>query len=241
MHKVKTALSSLIVVFAPLALPSSALTFASQAQSRGEESVRSLASGFITRILRKDLEGSLGNPIIGLHHPELARESLERDLPKIEALDSKDLIVGHVLFGSNVARVPVQKRTDNSLGTAELGALYIVSEQGEYRPWQLIMTAEDFADAIIMARSDSEREFVIQSETTRYTTDVMRQIARRSDSFLYAGKPEDAKFACTIGLELAKRFGDKTGLCYALRGMGNVRLTLGEYSPARQYYEESLA
>lgn len=110
---------------------------------------------------------------------------------------------------------------------------------------QAISTAqtpeEKLAVALIEARTDIERQALLDAQTQISKVDLRRAINKLGDRERFAGNYARAFEIFSIMQDAAARLGDETGIAVALSNKGAVHLSQGDYVQADDTLNKSLA
>lgn len=118
--------------------------------------------------------------------------------------------------------------------------LYLVKEQGDWRLWRFVDTAEEFTGAYIAARTDDERAALLAKAAP--LTQGFRRGLLDVGRGLLEGKGDDknAILILNLVLKLTQQLKDIEGSASALVALGDVSFAQGDYARAAGFYQDVL-
>lgn len=99
---------------------------------------------------------------------------------------------------------------------------------------------EKFAADLLAAKTDEERQTLVQQNKERLNTDLVRELNKQGRTLFSQSKYPEALKVYQIGLNVAALLNDKTGSALILIGVGNAHYVQGAYPKALEAYEQSL-
>jgi CHAT domain-containing protein/tetratricopeptide (TPR) repeat protein len=99
---------------------------------------------------------------------------------------------------------------------------------------------EKFAADLVAAKTDEERQILVQQNKERLNTDLVRELNKQGRTLFSQGKYPQALGVYKVGLNVAALLNDKTGSALILIGVGNAHYVQGAYPNALEAYEQSL-
>src|SRR5690242_19291448 len=100
--------------------------------------------------------------------------------------------------------------------------------------------AEKFAADLLSAKTDEERQTLVQQNKERLTTDLVRELNKQGRTLFSQGKYPQAIEVYQVGLNVAGLLNDKAGSALILIGVGNANYVQGNYPKAQEAYQQSL-
>ncbi|MBC8029782.1 MAG: CHAT domain-containing protein [Pyrinomonadaceae bacterium] len=116
--------------------------------------------------------------------------------------------------------------------------LRFVNENGGWKIWQLMNTAEELTIELLAAKTDDERAVVLKGSEP-FTDGLLRGLADQAQSLLERkGNDAQAEMVFNIVLTTGKRVNSLLGTANALMGLGDVYVARGDYVPAADNYQQ---
>lgn len=175
---------------------------------------------------------------------------IERDLAinqsaKIAALQA--LLVRNVQFQGDraTARLKVEiHAVDKETGKEADGfgptdhTIRFVREDGVWKIWQFVITAEELTGELLTAKTDEARAAVLRTYEP-FTNGLLRDLADQAQGLLEK-KGDDIQSALIFNIVLSKsrQVNSLLGTANALVGLGDVYLSQGDYQRAADNYQQ---
>ena len=137
---------------------------------------------------------------------------------------SSPLALAKALFGCQSSYVPA---------SSHFLRLFSASAQNQ--------SPEEFATALIEAKSNEERVALLDSKKEMINADLPKTLLARGDSLLDQRKWNPARNAFEAMREVSSRLDDKAGVALALNKIGVAYFGQNRYQQALGYYQQSLA
>jgi len=99
---------------------------------------------------------------------------------------------------------------------------------------------EKFAADLLAAKTEAERQSLVQQNKERLTTDLVRELNKQGRTLFSQGKYSEALDVYRVGLNVARSLDDKTGAALISIGVGNALYVQGNYPKALEAYQQSL-
>jgi CHAT domain-containing protein/tetratricopeptide (TPR) repeat protein len=113
-----------------------------------------------------------------------------------------------------------------------------VKENGVWKIWQFIDTAEELSLELLAARTDEERALVLKRREP-FTDGLLKGLSNVATELLYRkGNDEQAAMILNIALTIARRDNSLLGMANALIGLGDVYAGRGDYRRAADNYQQ---
>ena len=232
------------VIFLAFCMP----IFAS-GQSVDETTVRALAGKFFAAYQQEDLDGLM--LLWSDKSPDLAasKKSFQQTFATTEKIELKGFTVRNVTVNGEKATVRVaveMSAADAKTGKPAAGlgkmnrTLQYVKEGGSWKVWRYVSSEEEFAAALVAAKTDEGRKARLAGEKELITVELQRALVVQGDGLVNQGNYAQAMGIYQVALSIAEQFGDKTGIATALNGTGNVYRYQGRYAQALELFQKSL-
>lgn len=124
--------------------------------------------------------------------------------------------------------------------------IHLLNEGGTWKVWKFVPTEEEMAKAIIAAKTEEERNALIEKEPDLITTDLTSALIHQTyPLYMDQGQYQHALTINLLAYQLAERIGDKLQIATRLIDVGDV-YRMWENAPpgyaeiALEYYEKSL-
>jgi CHAT domain-containing protein len=175
---------------------------------------------------------------------------IERDLAinqsaKIAALQA--LLVRNVQFQDDraTARLKVEiHAVDRETGKDTDGfgptdhTIRFVREDGVWKIWQFVITAEELTAELLAAKTDEERAAVVRTNEP-FTNGLLRDLAEQAEGLLEKrGDDIQSELILNIILSKSTQVNSLLGTANALVGLGDVYLSRGDYQRAADNYQQ---
>lgn len=118
--------------------------------------------------------------------------------------------------------------------------LYFVKEAGGWKVWRELATEEEIAAALVAAKSDGERNALLNAEEEFVTPELLQALVTQVTSIRVKGNHAQAMILYTFMQTIAEKIGDKVGMARVLNGIGGIHYAQGDYRGALDYYQKSL-
>ncbi len=114
----------------------------------------------------------------------------------------------------------------------------LVKENGVWKIWQFIDTAEEFSVEFLAARNDEERALVVK-RSEPFTDGLLKGLANVAAELLNKqGNDDQAAMILNLVLTIARRDNSTLGTGNALIGLGDVYAARGDYRRAADNYQQ---
>jgi CHAT domain-containing protein/Tfp pilus assembly protein PilF len=218
---------------------------AAPAQSE-EAALRAVLENYFAACGKKDLAGVMA--LWSEKSPNLAayRQNLEQQFT------SEDLSYGSL----TVSQVKVEKERAKLRATIALTSINLKSQQkserrlilnfelvkeaGAWKVWRSASAAEDLAEAVVKAGSQTERAALLAEEREPASAELARALVAQGRRLYFQGSYDQTKEIFELALEVAERSGDKSVMARALQAMGVVQQSQGDYAQALEQYQKAL-
>ena len=113
-----------------------------------------------------------------------------------------------------------------------------VKENGVWKIWQFVDTAEELTVELLAARDDEERALVLK-RSEPFTDGLLKGLSNEAVELLYKkGRDDQASIIFNIVLTIARRDNSLLGTANALIGLGDVYAAQGDYRRAADNYQQ---
>lgn len=220
------------------------------AQPSTEARLREVVEKFFDAYHKKDLERLMSMWSEGSPDRVAARQKLGQIFAGAGRIELVGLTFKNVLLDDKraSARVAVEvNATDAKTGKPAFGfgrinrAFDFVWENEEWRVWRYRPPEEDLAAALVKAKSDAEREALLDKEKDLATVDLVLALVAEARRLAGQGSFKDAVWINELALRVAGQVGDKTATAKALFSFGFTYASQGEYAEALARYQKSLS
>ncbi len=136
----------------------------------------------------------------------------------------------------------VNKDTGNEVeGPGRLAHTFrFVKENGVWKIWQFIDTAEEVTDELLAARTDEERALVVK-RSEPFTDGLLKGLSNvAAETLSKKGNDDQAAMILNIVLTVARRDNSVLGTANALIGLGDVYAARGDYRRAADNYQQMM-
>lgn len=213
------------------------LTVIVEAQSADHDALRALTSRFFAAYEKKSLGEilSMWSAVPALR--DAARQDLQKRFAAAEKSELKNLTFRRVAIedGKAVVRVSVEinaVKTELTLRFIKEGGWWKV---GSYQP-----SEQDIAISLISAKSDVERDALLEQEKEWLNLDLHKALAMRAQPLLMQGDFSQSLAIFNTALAVAERLGDKTAIAKTFGAIANIHFAQGNYTQALDYYDRSM-
>jgi len=115
-----------------------------------------------------------------------------------------------------------------------------VKENGVWKIWQFIDTAEELTAELLTARTDEERALVLK-RSEPFTDGLLKGLSNVGAELLYKkGNDDQAAMILNIVLTISRRDNSLLGTANALIGLGDVYAARGDYRRAADNYQQMM-
>src|SRR6185503_14921860 len=113
-----------------------------------------------------------------------------------------------------------------------------VKENGVWKIWQFIDTAEELTAELLAARTDDERALLLK-RSEPFTDGLLKGLSNVASELLYKnGNDSQAAMIFNIVLTISRRDNSLLGTANALIGLGDVYAAQGDYGRAADNYQQ---
>ena len=118
--------------------------------------------------------------------------------------------------------------------------LELIKEGVEWKLWRYASAAEELAVALVNADTKAELEALLAKEKELVGIELGRALLAQGQRLKNRGSYQRAIDISKLALDIAEQAGDKGVAAGALRGVGNVQLSQGNYTEALEQYHKSV-
>jgi len=116
----------------------------------------------------------------------------------------------------------------------------LVKENGVWKIWQFVDTAEELTVELLAARDDEERALVLK-RSEPFTDGLLKGLSNVAAELLYKkGNDDQASLILNVVLTIARRDNSLLGTANALIGLGDVYAAQGDYRRAADNYQQMM-
>src|SRR5262245_17256866 len=226
-------------------------SFASTIQNSSDEAaIRTIAEAFYKTWAAKDLDGFLSLWSAKAPEPEARKKAAVELYAVSERIEVSDPTTrGITMTGDRaVAHVAVDvKVIDAKTGQAREGyglmlrTLECVREVGGWKVVSELSTYDEFADALLAAKTDEGRAAALKAEPELAPAEIARALVRLSERLRDEKRYAEARAAAQFALKLAEQLGDRAAQGLAWEQIGRSYTGPGDYRQAVEYYQRGLA
>ena len=220
-----------------------------RAETTDEAALRALAERFFAAYESRDLDGLMR--LWSEKSPEsTANKKTFQQTFGANKIELKGLTIRLVGMENDRARVRViveQCLVDSATGAPAKGpykmnrTLHCVKEGERWMVWRYESSEEELAAALATARTDEERNKLIETERELAPAELAQALLKQGDLLNTQGSYARALAIYTMAMEMAERLGDRKAMAGALRGIGTVHLSQGNYAQALEIYRKCLS
>jgi CHAT domain-containing protein len=225
------------------------LGLAQDTPAADENALRTVAEELFASYPSENLEAFMA--LWSAKSPETAsrRKAMQELFAANEKIEAKDLSISKVKVESDKAslRITVEiTALDGKTGKPAAGfgkmnrALDFVKEGGRWRIWREVAAEEDLAAALIAAKTQDEREALLQAERGLITAELWKALIRQGKQPYSQSNYQQALTIDQLAKSIAEQIGDKEGIAQALADMGAVQYSQGNYGIALEHFQSSL-
>lgn len=241
---VRISLSLTIVLMYCYCAPSLSL-----AQSSDEPVIRSLVERFFIAYQKEDLAGI--ESLLDDKSPELAatKQRIQKVFTDTEQLEIKGPAIRKLKVEGTTALVRVNlemsaidrktKAAAPGLGKMDL-TVRAAKEGDEWKVWQFLPSADDFAALFVAAKTDEERKSLLAAEPEMLTIEMQKAVIRRGNRYLAQESFPQAIAIYNIAVNLGETLGDKIAISQPLSNIGMAHKGEGNYAQALEFFLKSL-
>jgi CHAT domain-containing protein/Tfp pilus assembly protein PilF len=211
-----------------------------------EAALRAVVESYYVACGKKDLAGVIAlwsekSPNLAAYRQTLQQQFASEDLSygspavwlvKVEN-ERASLRVTIALTSINLKS---QQKSDRRL----ILSFELVKEGGAWKVWRSASAAEDLAEALVKADSQTERAELLTEERELVTAELWQALLTQGRRLSDQGSYNLAKEINELALEVAERCGDKSAMARALVNIGRAYWSQGRYAQALEQYQRSL-
>lgn len=217
-------------------------------QSTDESAVRALVDRFFAAYQKEDLSGI--ESLLSAGSPDLAatKQRIQKTFTDTEQLEIKGLTIRKLTVEGTkrTARVNLEiSAIDRKTKAAAAGfgkmdlTLRAIQEDGVWKVWQFLPSGDDFAIALVAAKTDDERKSLLAAEPELVTIEMQRAVIRQGNRYLAQDSFAQAIAVYNLAVSIAEKLGDKVGMAQPLNNIGMTHKAQGNYAQALDYFQRS--
>jgi CHAT domain-containing protein/TolA-binding protein len=116
--------------------------------------------------------------------------------------------------------------------------LRFVKENGVWKVWQFVDTAEELIPDLLAAKTEEERAAIIKEKGEPVTGGLLNGLKNQAETFLDGkGSYAEATIVYNVILKISRRIDSPLGVANALVGLGDVYAAQGDYQRAADNYQ----
>jgi CHAT domain-containing protein/uncharacterized protein HemY len=212
------------------------LTAPVKAQS-ADDALRALTSKFFAAYEKKSLGEIISMWSEKSSDLDATRQELQKSFTANEKSELKNLAFRKVVIegGKAVVRVSVEmnsKKVERTLRFIKEGEQWKVQSYGP--------SEQDIALLLVSAKSDDERNALLEEEKELVNSDLHMALAMRGQPLLMQGNNSEALAIFNIALTVAERLNDKLAIAKTLGAIANIYFSQSDYTQALDRFEKSL-
>ena len=119
--------------------------------------------------------------------------------------------------------------------------LRFVKEDGRWKVWRYKTSEEEFARALLSAKTSSDQTALLEAERELLTSELLRVLRTHVETLFRQGDLSEALDALRLNRLIAERIGDESAFAFAINRTGLIYFTRGEYPRALEMYEKHLS
>lgn len=208
-----------------------------KAQSADADTLRALTSNFFDAYQAADLRGIISMWSEKSADLNAARQEFQNSFAANEKSELKNLTFRKVAVeGANaVVRVSVEMNSKKVERT-----LRFLKEAGRWKVQSYRPSEQDIALLLVSAKSDDERNALLEEEKEWVNSDLREALASRGQPLLMQGAYSESLAIFKIALTVAERLNDKIAIARSVGPMGNIYFAQGDYAEALKHYQRAL-
>lgn len=222
----------------------------SLAQSTDETAVRALVESFFVAYQKEDLTGI--ESLLSARSPDLAatKQRIQKVFTETEQLDIKGPTIRKLTVDGTkaTARVNLEiSAVDRKTRAAAAGfgkmdiTLRAMKEDGAWKVWQFMSSAEDLASNLAAVQTEQERKALLSANEDLVTAELGKALAAQGAGLLKARKYSQTFVTFELAKNIALQMGDKQGALIAWQSMGIAEYYRGNYTQSGEYLQRSLS
>lgn len=219
------------------------------AQVTDEALLRSLVERFYDLYQKEDLEGLM--LMWSNRSPDLkaSKKSFQQTFEANDKIKIENLSFGRISIDGDKAELRLLAEISavhTKTGKVSEGfgkqnrTLHLIKDSGVWKIWRYVSSEEDLATSLAEAKTDAERNALLEANKDLATTDLVRALLLRGGHLYLQGKHPEALTVYMFAGEIADRLGDKNGRAAVELRIGNVHLYRRNFTEALEYYGKSL-
>jgi CHAT domain-containing protein/uncharacterized protein YchJ len=213
-----------------------------------EAALRVLVVKYYNAYAKKDLDALAS--LWGKDSPAASRREMLQRMFAVEEYKFSELTITRVKIegGAATARVAVERETTSVRGAAQSvrksairADFSFVRENGEWKFWSEAPAVLGLTTALASAKSDAEREALLEADKDLITRDLMIALNSQSDrAYAMAEYPRALSILISQRL-VAEKLGDRKEISHAWMNTGIIYFMQKAYQQALDAYQKGLA
>ena len=215
-----------------------------------ETAVRSVVDELFVSYASEDLEGYM--KLWSAKSPDLEarRKALQDLFAASEKIEVKSVAIRKVKLESEKASVRVALEINAlNVKTGKLAQGFgkmnrtvdLIKERDQWKVFREAAAEEDFAAALVAAKTENERTSLLAAEKDLMTVELRKALIQQAEKLRVQSKYAQALAVYDLTNRIAAQTGDKSGVASALRGIGGVKFYQADYKASLEYYQKSLS
>ncbi len=116
-----------------------------------------------------------------------------------------------------------------------------VKENEQWKVWRSVAAEEDLAEALVKAKTESERSELLAEEKELVALGLVRALRNKADRFYGRGEPAQSLMTYKLAQSIAEQIGDRYEIGRTLLFIGHVHRLMGNNAQAMEHFQKCLA
>ena len=223
---------------------------ASAQQSDDNAVVSNLTRSFFEASQRKDLDGVLN--LWSAKSPDLPvfTTTMRKSFSEIGNIELKSFEISRITIegAQSIVRVSVEMNaTELKSGKAapDFGrknrTLRFVKEDGRWKVWQYVASEEEFARALMSAKTEKDQMALLQGEPELLTGELLSELKKQVEALTQQGELSQAFAILRLMQHIAEKISDESAVAYAVNRIGLIYWNRGEHQRALEMFVKQLS
>jgi CHAT domain-containing protein len=229
------------------------LTSSPWAQNADEAALRALVEKFFAAYTKKNLDGVMA--LWSAKSPEFVqrKQTMQRLFATLARIEVNSPNISRLETNEGQARMRLS--FDMSGWDAQTGELaqgsgkmrrtmHCIWEEGVWKIWRYYPAVDDFAAALVAAKTAEERAALLKTWLTTdnelVTAELVKALDRQSNLLRSQANHAQAIAVNLIACDVAELIGDKVGAVNALKNIGSLYAAQSNFTEALKFFQKSL-
>jgi CHAT domain-containing protein len=219
------------------------------AQAPDEAAIRALVDNFFVAYQKGNINDV--ESLLDAKSPDFTgtKQQLQKVFTENEKIEIKGLAIRKLTLDGVKGAVRVtfeMSAVDKKTKSAAAGfgkmdfILRVVKEDGAWKVWQFMPSAEDMVAALVATQTEQERKALLAANQDLVTVELRKALSVQGTRLFNAAKYSEALAVHQLARDIAEQIGDKPGVLAALRNIGVIHQRQGNYPQSLEYLQKSL-